>query len=208
MEKVLVAGATGTTGRQVIHLLKQSQAYEPIAMVRKKEQQQEFKEKGVETVLADLTEDLDGVTSGSDRVIFAAGSKGKNLEAVDRDGAIKMADDAAKNKVKKFVMLSSIGTDEPENGGDMQDYLRAKKKADEHLRSTNLKYTIVRPGALNNDEATHAITLREKIQDRNSIPRADVAQVLVDCLQDDIAQQATFEMVSGPTPIHQALANV
>lgn len=43
MEKVLVAGANGTTGKKIISILKQSDKYEPFAMVRNKEQVEHFK---------------------------------------------------------------------------------------------------------------------------------------------------------------------
>jgi len=34
MENILVAGATGTTGKKIINLLNESQYFNPIAMVR------------------------------------------------------------------------------------------------------------------------------------------------------------------------------
>jgi uncharacterized protein YbjT (DUF2867 family) len=51
MEKILVAGATGTTGKKVIDLLRDLDGYEPVAMVRKESQQKEFEQNGVKTVL-------------------------------------------------------------------------------------------------------------------------------------------------------------
>ncbi len=52
-------------------------------------------------------------------------------------------------------MLSSMGTDAPEQGPEgLQLYLRAKAIADEYLKQSNLQYTIVRPGTLSNDQAT------------------------------------------------------
>ncbi|WP_326493547.1 NAD(P)H-binding protein [Salinimicrobium sp. TH3] len=44
-ENVLVAGANGTTGRIIIDLLKKSNNYNPVAMVRKKEQVEDFEKK-------------------------------------------------------------------------------------------------------------------------------------------------------------------
>ncbi len=207
MEKVLVAGATGTTGKQVVEILNKHKDYTPIAMVRKQEQKSQFDNAKIETRMADLTNDLSGITQGIDRVIFAAGSGGENVEEVDRDGAIDLIKDAVKHEVKKFVMLSSVGADKPEEAGeDMQPYLEAKHKADEFLRDTNLNYTIVRPGPLNNEDETGSIRLEEKIDNPGEIPRADVAQVLVDSLDDRIAHQKTFEIVSGDRPIRLALA--
>ena len=79
MENVLVAGANGTTGKQVVKLLQSSQYFNPIAMVRKEDQQEQFKKDGVDTVLADLTENLTHAVNNVDKVVFAAGSGGKNV---------------------------------------------------------------------------------------------------------------------------------
>lgn len=114
MEQVLVAGATGNTGYKVIQLLKSSQYFEPIAMVRKEEQQAQFRAQQVQTVLGDLEKDVSHTMKQIDKVIFAAGSGGKKVEAVDQEGAKKMIQASEKAKVKKFVMLSSMGADQPE----------------------------------------------------------------------------------------------
>lgn len=205
MEKVLVAGANGTTGKIITDLLYQSRQYSPVAMVRKEEQREKFREKGINTCLADLEGDLDGVTKDVSKVIFAAGSGGKNVEGVDRDGAIRLMDEAKKNNVKKFVMLSSMGADQPEEGGDLKEYLKAKHAADEYLRQSGLSYTIVRPGALNNESGNHKIKLDEKLYERGEIPREDVAQTLVRCLENGLAEGSTFEILSGPTSIENAV---
>lgn len=205
MEKVLIAGANGTTGRIITDLLYQSKTYRPVAMVRKKEQVDHFREKGIDTCLADLENDLDNVSRDVSKVIFAAGSGGKNVEGVDRDGAIRLIEDAKKNKVKKFVMLSSMGADQPEKGGDLQDYLEAKKKADEYLRDSGLKFTIVRPGPLNDNDGDHKIRLEPQMLETGEIPRADVAETLVHCLENGLADNETFEILSGPTTIENAI---
>ncbi len=208
MEKVLVAGATGTTGNKVINLLKETEHYIPVAMVRKASQQTEFESKGVASVLADLTEDLSGSTKGIDKVVFAAGSKGKNLEEVDRDGAKKLVDAAKEGVVKKFVMLSAIGADRPEEAEELQAYLHAKKDADNHLQESTLNYTIVRPGTLNNDTGTNRIKVSKRLKPEGEIPREDVARVLVASLDTKVAQNKTFELLSGETEIDSALQHL
>ena len=78
MENILVAGATGTTGRQVVDFLSKSQYYNPIAMVRKEEQKAEFQAKHIDCVLADLENDVTPAFQGSksiDKVLFAAGKR-------------------------------------------------------------------------------------------------------------------------------------
>lgn len=208
MEKVLVAGANGTTGKKIISILKQSDKYEPFAMVRKQEQVDAFEKDNVKTILADLEQDVSGTTKGMDRVIFAAGSGGKNVKGVDQEGAKKLMDASKKDGVRKFVMLSSMGADNPEQASDLQDYLKAKHNADEHLINSGLQYSIVRPGALNNEAGKGKIQLNNKLNKQGEISRQDVAQTLVGSLEDAVAKNKTFEILNGDTQIKSALEKI
>lgn len=209
MEKILVVGATGTTGNKVVSLLRNDSNYEPIAMVRKKKQQVHFENQGIKTVLADLTEEVTHATEGVDKVIFAAGSKGKALDAVDRKGAMKMIDASKKHKINKFVMLSSLGADAPQQASELQDYLQAKRDADEYLGNSGLDFTIVRPGALSDDMPTGKINIGKSLENREgSIPRGDVAKVLVESLRSEVANREVFEILNGEHRIEDALQTV
>lgn len=208
MENVLVAGANGTTGKQVVKLLKSSQYFNPIAMVRKENQQEQFKNDGVDTVLADLTENLTHAVNNVDKVVFAAGSGGKNVVEVDQEGAKRLMAVSKMANVNRFVMLSSMGADNPEAAEDLKDYLKAKQNADEHLRDSGLKYTIVRPGTLNNSNGKGKIELKEKLNKDGEISRADVAQTLVRALHDDAPYNVTFEILEGDTGIGDAMNNL
>lgn len=208
MEKVLVAGAHGTTGKKIISILKESNKYEPLAMVRKKEQIDGFEKDGVKTILADLEQDVSGTTKGMDRVIFAAGSGGKNVEGVDQDGAKKLVDASKKDGIKKFVMLSSMGADKPEEASELKDYLKAKHNADEHLKNSGMEYSIVRPGTLNNEEGKGKIQLDNKLNKSGEISRHDVAETLVGSLEDSVAKNKTFEILQGDTQIKSALEKI
>jgi uncharacterized protein YbjT (DUF2867 family) len=205
MEKILVGGATGTTGKIVIDLLNESQYFEPIAMVRTEEQRAQFETRQIKTVLADLEKDVSHAFQNIDKVVFAAGSGGKKVVEVDQNGAIRMIDAAGNNNINKFVMLSSRGADAPDNAEDLKDYLWAKYNADEHLKKSQLNYTIVRPGALNNEKGTNHVIITKKLEQKGEISRADVAQVLVRVLHDDTSNKVTFEMLQGDTLISKAL---
>ncbi|BAO54144.1 SDR family oxidoreductase [Nonlabens marinus] len=207
MENVLVAGATGTTGKMIVDLLKESQYFEPVAMVRTEDQKAQFESRNIKTVLADLEEDVTSAFNNIDKVVFAAGSGGKKVVEVDQNGAKKMIDAASNNNVNKFVMLSSRGADAPDKADDLKDYLWAKHNADEHLKKSQLNYTIVRPGALNNEKATDHIIITKKLEQDGEVSRADVAQVLTRVLHDDTANKTIFEMLQGDTLIGKALEN-
>lgn len=205
MENILVAGANGTTGKKVVDLLKKTQYFNPVAMVRKEEQLQEFKNRGIDAVLADLEGEVIHALNNIDKVVFAAGSGGKKVVAVDQEGAKKLVDAARNSKVKKFVMLSSMGAENPEAADEIKAYLKAKHNADEYLKDSGLNYTVVRPGSLNNDAGSGKIRLQSRFEEQGEISRDDVAQTLVRTLHDDVANKETFEILSGDTLIGKAL---
>lgn len=204
-KSVLVAGANGTTGRIIVDLLKKSNSYEPIAMVRKKEQKEHFEDQQVATVLADLEEEIPASMINADKVIFAAGSGGEKVVAVDQEGAKKLIDASKKAGVQKLVMLSSMGADNPSQSEAMQAYLEAKQNADHYLSKSGLLYSIVRPGQLTNDAGTGTIYLEQSLGKMGKIPRADVAKTLVEVLGNKVKSNEVFEIISGDTRIEKAV---
>lgn len=212
MVKVLIAGANGKTGREIVSILKNKDGYEPVAMVRKEEQIPYFKEKSVSTVTGDLEEDLSGVVKGIDRVIFAAGSGGdtsdQKTKDVDENGAKSLIDASSKANVGKFVMLSSMGTDQPDSVPSLKQYLQSKKAADDHLKSSGLSYSIIKPGMLTNNEGKSHIQAKERLNKSGKISRQDVASVIVQSLSDDILKNKEVEILEGKTEIGLALTNI
>jgi uncharacterized protein YbjT (DUF2867 family) len=212
MERVLVVGATGTTGKKIVEILDRYRNYRPVAMVRHKDQEREFNEKNIETRLADLEKNVSHTVTEIDKVVFAAGSGGDTSKektiAVDQEGAKKLIDLVAIANIKKFVMLSAMGADSPEQSDSIQHYLKAKKNADEHLRKSGLNYTILRPGALTNEGRTGTIKLAEKLNEQGEISRADVAETLVAALHDDTLHNQTVEVLNGEADIEEAVKTV
>jgi uncharacterized protein YbjT (DUF2867 family) len=204
-QNIVVAGANGTTGRIIVQLLKDSDTYRPIAMVRKQEQKDRFEQEDVTAVIADLEKDVNHAVKNADKVIFAAGSKGENVIGVDQEGAKRLIDAGKDAGVKKFVMLSSMGADNPSVSDALEDYLRAKQNADEYLKASGLEYNIVRPGSLANEEGTGKIQLKEKLENYGSISRADVAKTLVGVMEDGVMQNQVFEILAGETLIQKAI---
>ncbi|KHF41754.1 SDR family oxidoreductase [Halalkalibacter okhensis] len=208
--RVLVIGANGQVARQTLTKLKEA-GHTPVAMLRHAKQETVAKEHGAkETVVADLESNFDHAFNGIEAVIFAAGSGGHTgadkTILVDLWGAIKAIDTAERLGVKRFVMLSSMGTVDPDKSERIRHYLVAKKLADDHLKRSSLDYTIVRPGSLTNEPAKMDIKLEEEIQVRdNTITREDVAIVLAKTVDLHTSYGKTFEILNGDTPIQQAL---
>ena len=205
MENILVAGANGTTGKKIVNLLHTSQYFNPVAMIRKEDQKKQFEDKNIKTILADLEEDVSFTTENIDKIVFAAGSGGKKVKEIDQEGAKKLIDAGKKSGIRKFVMLSSMGADNPESSEELKDYLVAKQNADIYLRESNVPYTIVRPGSLTNNKGLGKIELSEKLNKSGEISRDDVAQTLVHSLHDTAVINETFEIIKGDTLIGQAI---
>lgn len=185
--QVLVAGATGNTGQRLVRELHE-RGLNPVAMVRESSDISGLPE-GVAQRQADLTDLSDDVIEGCDVVVFAAGSGGDTsaemTDKVDRDGAIRLINIAEKSDVRRFVMLSSVGADDPDPESELAHYLEAKHAADERLKSSKLDYAILRPVSLTDDGPTGSVRLGDNVDPKGKAARGDVAVLLADAAEQD-----------------------
>ncbi|WP_196889598.1 SDR family oxidoreductase [Aureivirga sp. CE67] len=209
--KVVVAGSRGAIGKMLVNKLIQS-GYDVTAIVRKKEQLEDLKNENIHGILADVSDlnSLLNATKNADIVYFTAGSKGKNLIGVDQNGAINLAKAAIENKVQRFVLLSSIYAGRPDEGPDeLRDYFHAKNIADRFVESSELNYTIVRPGFLYNENAKNKIKTGEAFSGKESkITREDVATILLNVIKHENTIRKTFEVIEGKQPIKETLSEL
>lgn len=208
--KVLIAGANGKIGQRLVKQMAAS-AHSPRAMIRNPDQAEGLQVLGAETVVADLEDDCSGAMKGCDAVIFTAGSgphtgPDKTLD-VDQNGAISLIDQAKAAGVKRFVIVSAMRADDPEAGPEkLRHYLRAKKNADDHLRDSDLAYTIVRPGRLTEEPGSGHVQIAERLDSFGEIPREDVAAVLLATLEADNTIRRGFDLIAGDQPLTDAIA--
>ena len=215
--RVLIAGAHGKTARRLTRMLV-ADGHEVRGLVRKEEQTEDVTSDGAEPVLVDLeAEEVSGgvgeAVEGCDAIVFAAGagpgSGDARKETMDYGGAAKLVEAAEDRGVRRYLMLSAMGAADPEEGPEgMRPYLRAKARADERLAQSGLDYTIIRPGGLTEDEGTGRIDAAENLGRRGEIPREDVASTFAAALQDHHTYHRTFDILSGDTPIPEALARL
>jgi uncharacterized protein YbjT (DUF2867 family) len=163
---------------------------------------------GAQAVICDMEaeSDLRPFVEGADAVVFAAGagpgSGPERKRTVDLGAAVKLMDAG----VERYVMVGSIGADDPASGPEsMRPYLEAKAEADETLQGSGLAYTIVRPGSLTDANATGHVHAGADVE-RGEIPRADVALVLLAVLDTASTVGKTFTVVGGDEPIDRAIA--
>jgi nucleoside-diphosphate-sugar epimerase len=210
--KVALAGGHGRVARLLEGLIVK-RGDQAVGLIRNSDHADDLRELGAEPVLCDLEADDDvaAAIAGADAVVFAAGagpgSGAERKRTMDLGGALKLIEAASAGGIQRFVMVSSMGAaNPPGQGGDVfGEYLRAKGEADRALAASGLDFTIVRPGRLTDDPPRGAVTIAESV-DRGSVSRADVAAVLLGVLDADNAIGKTFELVSGPTPIDEAIA--
>jgi len=158
--------------------------------------------------------DVAGALSGADAVVFAAGagpgSGAERNDSVDRGGASLLADGATLAGVRRYVLVSSMGAgSEPAPGMDAMfaSYLRAKSSSEADLVGRDLDWTILRPGTLTDDAGTGLVRLDEDVPP-GTVPRDDVAHVIVELLHEPRSAGLVLELVSGDVPVDAAVAAV
>ena len=160
--------------------------------------------------LGSLTSQLEGV----DAVVWSAGAGGGSPErtyAVDRDAAIRSMDAAVAAGVERYVMVSFSGSTRdalvPEDN-PFRHYQDAKIAADEHLRGTELAWTVLGPGTLTLEPSTGSVNPAATFNDGDVTSRELVAQVAAAVLADDRAARRTLVFGDGDVPIDAWLATL
>ena len=211
---VFVAGGHGKIGLRLLRLAAQ-RGDQARGLIRDPGQSADLEAVGAEPVVADWEagDDITPLVAGADAVVFAAGagpgSGPERKRTVDYGGAVKLIEAAKANGVSRYVIVSSMGADDPPSGPEsMRPYQEAKAAADEALRESGLDFTIVRPGMLTDDPGTGLVDAAPSLGRRGSIPRDDVAAVLLAVLDAPSTISMTFELLSGDTPIDEAVRNL
>ncbi|RBY91637.1 NAD-dependent dehydratase [Blastococcus sp. TBT05-19] len=217
--RIVIAGAHGQIARRLGRLLS-ARGDAVTGLVRNPDHRSDLSDDGVAPAVLDLetagVEEVAEVLAGADAVVFAAGAgPGSGIarkDTVDRGAAVLLADAAERAGVRRYVLVSSMGVDLVADGAQPEGvdevftaYLRAKLGAEQDLLARErLAVTVVRPGSLTDDAGTGRVTLARHA-DRGSIPRDDVAAVLLELL-DAGRDGAVVELVAGDTPIAEAVA--
>lgn len=181
---ILVVGATGTNGREVVGKL--AAAGQTVrALARNPAKAEGLNQPGVEVVAGDLDNpsSLDGPLTGVDKAFF--------VSAVDREYPRRFSTflDAAKRAdIRHVVKFSGLGAalDSP------SELMRQHGETDEELASSGLGYTILRPNSFHQNLFWSAETI--KGHGAFYLPVGDARQSLVDVR--DIADCAVAVLTS------------
>src|SRR5215210_414589 len=180
---VVVAGGHGRVGLRLLRLLAEG-GHRGRGLIRNPDHEADLREVGAEPVLCDIEalDDISECCEGADAVVFAAGagpgSGPERKRTVDYDGAVKLIDAAKRNGTDRYVMVSALKVERPDEWPEpMVPYYEAKRDADEAVIRSGLTYTIVRPGSLTDDAGTGLVEIGFGLE-ADEIPRDDVAATL------------------------------
>ena len=212
---VAIAGGHGQIARHLSRMLAE-RGDRVRGLIRNEAQSDDLLAVGATPVVADLEQasaaEIAEAIKGADAVVFAAGagpgSGAARKETVDYAAAVKLVEAAQIAGAQRYIIISSMGADDPPPGDDVfAVYLRAKARADQVVMDSDRAWTVVRPGRLTNDSGTGRVALARHVG-RGQIPREDVAAVIVAALDDDRTIGQVFEVVSGDSEIGWALSNL
>jgi uncharacterized protein YbjT (DUF2867 family) len=212
--EVVVIGGHGQVGLRLLRLLARD-GQRGRGVIRTAEQASDLEAVGAEPVLCDLEQgdDLRPQLGGADAIVFAAGagpgSGPERKRTVDYGAAVAAMDAARDLGVARYVIVSSIGTHDVAGAtASMRPYLQAKRDADDALKRSGLDWTIVKPGGLTDAPGSGRVLVSRELGRRASVPRDDVALVLLECLGAPNTIGAEFELFEGDVPAREAVRSL
>lgn len=202
---IFIAGASRGVGLEIAKCLIEQQL-KVKALLRTEASRAELEAIGIKVVLGDALNigDVERAILTNEpvyAVISTIGGLPKDGERADYIGNKNLIDAAVKAGVQKFILVSSIGSGNsvvalpPQVLQTLGPVLVEKEKAEQHLIKSGLTYTIIRPGGLVSEPATGNGVLTEEPRISGSIHRADVAQLVCQCLNSDRANNKVFSAV-------------
>ena len=211
--RVVIIGGHGRVALRLARLLA-ARGDSVTSLIRNPDHVDDVAATGATAQIADVeamsTDELARVLRDHDAVVWSAGAGGGDparTMAVDRDAAIRSMDAAASVGVTRYVMVSYFGAG-PDHGVPEGDsfyaYAEAKAAADEHLRRSDLAWTVLGPGTLTDEPGTGRIHVGRGAPS-HEVPRDDVAAVVAATLLAPGTERRTIDFVSGDTPIEDAL---
>jgi len=202
---VLVAGATGGTGQEVVDQALEK-GYRVRALVRDEAKARLLFGDRVQYIVGDVREprSLKRAVKGADQVISALGANVQrdpenSPERVDYAGVKALAEAARSAGVAQFILVSSMGVTHPDHqlNAMLDNILSWKLKGEDAVRATGINYTIIRPGELTNEPGGRRgvrIMQGDPIGGEGSVSRSDVAAILVSAIGREDLYGKTFEV--------------
>ncbi|PKF79683.1 flavin reductase [Vibrio sp. vnigr-6D03] len=204
MNTVVIWGAASGLGAAMVEYFHQHD-YQVIAVARTPEKNPRLAELGVKALICDATvetqvkETVGHIPKGA-LVISTMGSFRAEVP-VDYIGHRNLINALEGHDVKRFLLVTSLGC------GDSWQYLserskqgfgaavREKSLAESWLQSSNVPFTILRPGGLKDGEITEKGELSQNDEVHGLIHRSEVARLAQKLLTDDSALGQVYQCI-------------
>ncbi|WP_256757439.1 NAD(P)-dependent oxidoreductase [Cohnella sp. WQ 127256] len=207
--KIVVIGATGGTGRQVVMQALEI-GHEVTAIVRSPEKV-DIRHKRLEVIKGDVLEpsSIAQTIVGKDAIISALGVSHRKPTSVYSDGTNYVMKAMHATGVRRLICLSSAGLEIPTDTPMLQRLVikhiiqKMYKNAYEDMERMEAKvqiskfdWTIIRPPRLTNGAktGTYRTAINESLPHAQGISRADLADYMVRSLTDQSSYHAVVEI--------------
>ncbi|XQQ06137.1 MAG: SDR family oxidoreductase [Leptolyngbya sp. IPPAS B-1204] len=204
LSSIFLAGASRGVGREVAHCLVQ-QSLAVTALLRNEATRPELEAMGIQVVMGDALDPAamaEAMAANPPQaVISTIGGLPKDGQRADYLGNKHLIDAAVQAGVQKFILVSSIGSGNsavalpPQALETLRSVLIEKEQAENYLIASGLTYVIIRPGGLKSEPATGNGVLTPDPTVAGTIHRADVAQLVCQCLLSDQANNQVLSAV-------------
>ena len=230
--KILVTGATGRTGSIVLKKLRQNTSLNAFGFARSNDKIKEMFGSTEGFYCGNIADksSLEPAIKNCEKLIIVTSAvpqmkappqegerpeftypENATPEIIDYQGQVNQIDLAQEAGVNHIILMGSMGgtnEDHPLNKLGNGNILIWKRKAEQYLIDSGIDYTIVRAGGLLNESGGKRKLLvgkNDTLLDRESptIPREDVAELMIQALSIPEARNKAFDVVSESEEMSQ-----
>jgi len=141
------------------------------------------------------------LASGNFRAVIDTVGGRRGEPRPDYQGTRNLVDAARQAGVTRFIFVTAIGCGDSRGtvGPKVLEFLGPvldeKTRGEDYLMASGLDYTILRPGGMTHDPASGTAVRTEDRLAMGVINRADLARLVVDCLDDHLSIGRVYHAV-------------
>jgi len=200
LKKIIVLGATGGTGKQVVEQILQTEHYQVTVLIRKPDAFT-VRHKNLQIIRGDVfqPQTFENAIKEKNAVVSCLGVQHRKPTTVYSEGVGNIIDSMQKHNVSRIICLSAGAVIVPPKSSFMTKFITKNilqrlfkymyadmLLMEKRLSETTLDWTIIRPPRLMNTKHTgkYRTTVSEHLINPSKISRADLADYIVNHLTD------------------------